>query len=309
MKKKILLALSLSLIINPTSFASEETNQPVIEQEVKEEFLPEWENKSFEEIRDIEINKAKDNDGLINEAKKDLIVMLTRTSSKEDVINVLTNFNPQGVDYPTLKSKHNFTQNKDGGYIANINGKDYILDEFGNLKGGFSDEKSAKSIKSQYNALVAKFITDYEMLPVEKQADYQIIIENMRAATESDNTKDFKDVVNMHKEINNELMAVSKSELFNNSLADSNNSLDKFLNDDFSEYTKNNYDNKEEVKVKPKAVENTDNIKPVAEENTNPDQVVKTEVKTGVNSIYIVAVILVIAIIGYFITNKNKRKD
>lgn len=31
MKEKILLALSLSLIMNPTSFASEETNQSVIE--------------------------------------------------------------------------------------------------------------------------------------------------------------------------------------------------------------------------------------------------------------------------------------
>lgn len=357
-KKIFALALAMGILIQPVVFASEiNTNpdnetEPGVVYEIGEPGLTnksplpkEWEGKTFEEVRDAEIQRAKNSDGIINEAKKDLIVMLYRTSSKEDLAYALAQFNPQGPveDYPTLKSKHKLTALKDGGYSANIRGKDYILDDFGNFKGGFSSEKSAKSFDSQYNSLIAKFITNYELLPLEEQADYEIIIQNMMNA----NPNEFPEVLEMHKEINNKFIEYSKSEEMTKSLVESNEALDRYIKGDYSKYTQGNdattpdkkEDNKPVVEKEIKEEDKSDTEKTKEENksteehkdvyqkeenntqqktqdeeqrkenNTQQETPAKSNVKTGVESIWIIAVVLVLAIVLYIIFNKKSKKE
>ena len=342
-KKIFALALAMGILIQPVALANEiNTNpnnetEPGVVYEIGEPSLTgksplpkEWEGKTFEEIRDAEIQRAKNSDGLIDEAKKDLIVMLYRTSSKEDIAYALAQFNPQGPveDYPTLKSKHKLTALKDGGYSANIRGKDYILDDFGNFKGGFSSEKSAKSFDSQYNSLIAKFITNYELLPLEGQADYEIIIQNMMNA----NPNEFPEVLEMHKEINNKFIEHSKSEEMTKSLKESNEALDRYIKGDYSKYTQGNVnikpDKKEEnkpvvekktkeddksdtekTKEENKSTEEHKDIEQKKENNKQQETPAKSNVKTGVESIWIVAVVLVLAIVLYIIFNKKSKKE
>lgn len=357
-KKIFALALAMGILVQPVVFANEinttpdNETEPGIVYEIGEPGLTdkspipkEWEGKTFEEVRDAEIQRAKNSDGIINEAKKDLIVMLYRTSSKEDLAYALAQFNPQGPveDYPTLKSKHKLTALKDGGYSANIRGKDYILDDFGNFKGGFSSEKSAKSFDSQYNSLIAKFITNYELLPLEEQADYEIIIQNMMNA----NPNEFPEVLEMHKEINNKFIEHSKSEEMTKSLKESNEALDRYIKGDYSKYTQGNVnikpdkkeDNKPVVEKEIKEEDKSDTEK-TKEENTSTEEhkdveqkeenniqqeiqnekqrkennikeetPAKSNVKTGVESIWIVAVVLVLAIVLYIIFNKKSKKE
>ena len=204
------------------------------------DFKPEWKGKTFEEVRDMEIEKAKKDEWLaLDETRKDLIVRLYRTSSIEDIAEVLANFNPQGPveEYPTLKTERKFTERKDGGYDITIDDKTYVLDSFGNFKGGFASKESAESWKSQYNALVAKFVTNYEVLSLEDQAGYQIeILEQMKHGGENPTWEEVERVLNKHKELNDKLLAATKSELFIKSLEESNKQLDKYLAKDFSEF-------------------------------------------------------------------------
>lgn len=314
-KKIIAAILSLGLLASPISAYANETEPNVAEEtEHAQDFSEDWEGKSFEEVRDFEIERAKGFEGFIDEAKKDLIVKLMRTASKEDVAKVLASFNPQGPveEYPTLKTEHSLTQRDDGGYDIVVEGVNYVLDSSGNFKGGFESEESARSIKSQYNALVAKFVVKYDILPVEQQADYQIIIENMRAATESESIEDYKDVILMHKQLNDDILKLSQDE----GLVYSNEQLNKYLNDDLNmKDTEENSD----TETQDEASEDNTSQEPV-ETVKSGEQQEKEElntvsqnkeagenVKTGIGSASLIGVTLIASVAALIATKKKSE--
>ena len=313
-KKIIAAILSLGLLASPISAHASETEPNVAEEtEHAQDFSEDWEGKSFEEVRDFEIERAKGFEGFIDEAKKDLIVKLMRTSSKEDVAKVLASFNPQGPveEYPTLKTKHSLTQRDDGGYDIVVEGINYVLDSSGNFQGGFKSEESARSIQSQYNALVAKFVVKYDILTVEQQADYQIVIENMRGATESDSIEDYKDVILMHKQLNDDILKLSQDE----GLVYSNEQLNKYLNDDFSKFnddsnmkdTEENSDTETQDKASEDdtSKEPVETVKSVESGKDNKNKEAGPNVKTGVGSVSAIGATLIISGATFIIGKKK----
>lgn len=178
-----------------------------------------YEGKTLDEMKEAEIAKLNAHEGLTDEAKKDGIELVKQAVTPEDLMDKILGFNPQDAKtYPTIKTEHKYNKTDNGSTVV-IDGTTYYLDEKGDFKGGFKDVASAKTSRSQYNALYAKFVEHYERFSPEKQAEWDLKIKNVKG-------KSANEILALHKELNKAIVetdpstkeAIAKSDEFLNSV-------------------------------------------------------------------------------------------